>query len=543
MYLKKIMIGFILIYNSLNLSAQTRNPVYHIPENEYQFSVSLPFTQPDGKLKASTNYLWIPSNCKQVKAIIISSQNVLEQWLNEHPLLRKVCKENSIAILWSCPGFFIDIKEKSKQVNGKNIQTILDSLAIISGYQEIARIPWISFGHSGTNNLVRELVTNYPGKILTAFTMKGGPGLGNDNRIPVMCSAGEYFEWNQQNEDLIHPLDTIKNYQSVLKERKEKNQPLTYFFDPNTGHFDCSEPLVKLIAGYIDAAVKARIARYNDTMMIPIDLNKGWIAGLPLPGGRLIQPKMYKDAVGDEKNCPWYFNKQQAEDAITLANVNFKRKPQIAGFTKMDESAAGFFKGIVWPIPYTTGEDGVTFTLQPAFLKVIPDTFRFAGTHLGKGKNLPNVVLLCGNAMHIKKNIFKITPERSFKAGATYFVIRTEGDMEFRTCIEPGQLTVTSNDKGLQQTINFNAIKDVTLKDKSIKLIATASSAMPVSFFVKSGPAKIKGDVLIFSKIPPKTKYPIKVTVTAYQWGRNSNPQVQTAPFIEQSFYIQNLLK
>ena len=58
-----------------------------------------------------------------VKATRMTSQNVLEQWLNEHPLIRMLCKENDIAIFCSCPGLFIDIKGKSKRVNGRNFQT------------------------------------------------------------------------------------------------------------------------------------------------------------------------------------------------------------------------------------------------------------------------------------------------------------------------------------------------------------------------------------------------------------------------------------
>lgn len=550
---KKLLAAFIYLCSVMQLMAQKSMPVYHTPENEYQFSVSLPFMQLNGKEKQSTTYLWIPNECKKVRAIIISSQNVLEQWLNEHPLIRKVCRENDVAILWSCPGFFIDIKEKDKQVNGKNIQTILDSFAAISGYKELARVPWISVGHSGTNNLVSELVYHYPNKILTAFKMKGGPGfdisttsflMKGENgfsvnySIPVMCNAGEYFEWTQEKEDLVHPIDTIKNYIGLMSERKRKQQPLSYFFDPNTGHFECSEGLTKLVANYIGAAVKARLREDNDTLLIPVDLNNGWIAGLPLPGGKLVQPKLYKDAVGDEKNCPWYFNKQQALDAIALASVDFKRKPQIAGFANLDGTVAPINKGIAWPIPFETGDDGVTFTLKPVFWKTIPDTFKFAGTALGKSNNQPNVILLCGNVKHITGNTFRLAPERNYKASATYFTVRTEGDNAYRTSVEPGSINLTPNDKGLKQTVDFVELKNVSASTKKIAMRATATSNMPVSFFVKAGPAFIKNNELIFTKIPPSTRFPIKVTVVAYQWGRSKEPQVQTAPYVERIFYI-----
>ncbi len=531
----KAFIGLFFIYQCTQLKAQ--NSLYHAIENEYQFHTTVHFKNSKDESKTATAYLWIPEDCKKVKAVIITAQNVLEQWLVEHPLIRAACKKTNIAIVWGCPSFFVDGKTHYPEKNIPTIQRILDSLAFVSGYEEIQKVPWFPIGHSGTNNMVSMLIDSVPHKILAAIKMKGGPGF-NSSSIPVLCNAGEYFEWNQHKEDLINPKDNIPNYQSILKERASKQNPLTYFFDPNTGHFDCGEQLTKRIADYIAEVCKARLVNDNDTLLQAIDLNKGWVAGLPLPGATKVEPKLYKDAVGDEKNLPWYFTKQQALDAIQLAAVNFKRKPQIAAFANDKNEPAGFTRGIVWPIPFTTADDGVTFTLNTVFLKNIPDTFLLAGTPLQHGKATPNVFLLCGNAKHIAGNTFKLTPERNFKASATYFVIRQEGDDEFRTCIEPGQLTVVPNDKGLQQQINFTTIANVNTTKNAIQLNANSNANMPVSFFIKSGPAKIENNQLVFTKIPPKTKFPIKVTVVAYQWGRNTAPQIQTAQPVEQIFYI-----
>ena len=56
---------------------------------------------------------------------------------------------------------------------------------------------------------------------------------------------------------------------------------------------------------------------------------------------------------------------------------------------------------------------------------------------------------------------------------------------------------------------------------------------------MKYGPAEIDKNQLHFTSIPPKTKYPVKVVVVAYQWGRNIAPYIQSATPIEQTFYIQ----
>ncbi len=504
----------------------------------YQFSSSVTLPLKDGKKKQTTAYLWLPPKSTVIKGVIITSQNVLEQWLVEHQAIRQVCEKQHLAILWSCPGFFADSKQADKSYNVQAITTLLDTLSILSGYTELKNIPWLPIGHSGTNVLVRDLLTTHASKIITAITMKGGPGFLSDSTVPVMCTAGEYFEWNQHKENLVHPFDTIQNYQSVLKDRMQKKQPLSYFFDPNTGHFDCSEALTKAIAQYIDAIMPLRLNKAG--LLQPIDKSKGWIVGLPLPGGKPMPPKPYKTALNNELQYPWYASKQQAELAYNLANVNFKRKPQIAAFTQTDgKTPAGFYKGIVWPIPFETEDDGITFSLQPTFLKAIPDTFLHAGTKLEHNQHLPQIEVLCGNVRQISPYRFQIAPERSYKAGSTYLIIRQQGDSVFRTCIEPGQLVVEPNLVGDRQQIQFDSIPNVSLqKKRTIPLTAHATSGLPVKFFVKSGPAYVQNNQLHIAEIPIKAPFPIKVTVVAYQWGRKKIPQIQTAPFVERIFFI-----
>jgi len=538
----KIIIIFFLSVFLYGNTGKTQNnqsiSYYHETDNEYQFMTTLTIKDASESSKLITAYLWVPPSCKKVSGVVILSQNVLEQWLAEHVVFRAACAQSNLAIMWSCPGFFIDGKKSYAERNVTNLQQMLTDLANISGYAEISRVPWLPIGHSGTNNMVRQLMNTKPGRILAAVTMKGGPGFGDNTSIPVMCSAGEYFEWNQSKEDLIHPIKSVPNYISVLKERKEKGDPLSYFFDPNTGHFDCSETLTRCVAEFIVAASKGRLSDKNDTLLNPINLNSGWIAGLPLPGAEHIVPKPFKDAVGEERNCPWYFNKAAAVTAEHMASINWSRKTQIAGFALPDGKPAGFTKGIVWPIPFNTNEDGITFTLNTTLLKAIPDTFMFGGTKIDHGKASPKVILLCGNAKPVSGNTFQITPERSYKNSATYFLVKQEGDAEYRGSVEPGQLVIQPNDTGESQQLSFDSIPSIKLSTKNILLHAVSTSGMPVSFFVKSGPVTIRNNHLSVNKIPPRTKFPILVTVVAYQWGRNKSPAIKTAKQVERSFQI-----
>jgi len=75
---------------------------------------------------------------------------------------------------------------------------------------------------------------------------------------------------------------------------------------------------------------------------------------------------------------------------------------------------------------------------------------------------------------------------------------------------------------------------------KSVTIKATASSGLPVGFFVREGPAEIAGDRIRFTGIPPRAKFPVKVTVCAYQFGRaGAEPRFKSAEPVFREFLIQ----
>ena len=58
------------------------------------------------------------------------------------------------------------------------------------------------------------------------------------------------------------------------------------------------------------------------------------------------------------------------------------------------------------------------------------------------------------------------------------------------------------------------------MKQKSVELRATSDAGLPVSYFVREGPGVIEGSTLRLTPIPPRAKFPIILTVVAWQWGR-----------------------
>ena len=80
-------------------------------------------------------------------------------------------------------------------------------------------------------------------------------------------------------------------------------------------------------------------------------------------------------------------------------------------------------------------------------------------------------------------------------------------------------MTLPSNTSGKPQTITFPAIGDVSADAWEVGLAATSDAGLRVRYFVREGPAEVEGATLKLTAIPPRAKFPVKVTVVAWQLG------------------------
>ena len=125
------------------------------------------------------------------------------------------------------------------------------------------------------------------------------------------------------------------------------------------------------------------------------------------------------------------------------------------------------------------------------------------------------------------------------RTGGICLMASVKQDHKYRSAVQQVEIRIPyRNKEGIPQRIIFPKLSDVKASVKKISLNGTADSGLPVYYYVKEGPAEIKGDKLVLTKIPPRAKFPVKVTVVAWQYGRSGEPKVQTAEAVEQSFYI-----
>lgn len=527
---------------------------------------------PDGSKTGARAYLWVPEECRKLRGLLILCSNVPEQMLAGHEEIRKVCRENGLGIVW-CPQSFMNFKRfgAEKRIADTEavafLQQLLDGLAATSGYPEVATLPWIPIGESGHLLMADALVEKAPGRAIAGIWLKNNHLPPHDRTTPALVIFGTAQEWAQDKADtnrnttfLDRWSSNASGYGSVLKERQaHPDWPLTYAIDGQSGHFDCSEKIVGMVARYIDNVTKARLPKDGGTNLITLDLTKGFLAEIPAPGHAATPPMAWNEATN--RALPWFFDKESAEEAQALGSIDWKAKSQLPAFADTNGTVMPFiFNGIssisinCQPKPYTnaatgnvtnapvviTEPDGITFHLRGVLLEKVPETFvgAGAGEKLEKAPGEPVVEWMSGSIEALGNGTFRIAPDRNWPNSPLYLAVRQPGTANVRGVVQPAGVGKEFNTEGTPQKITFDPIPDVKAGTESITLKATSDSGLPVRFFVDAGPAIIQGDKLLFTRIPANAKLPLTVTVGAWQFGRWNEPKIKRADIVKQSFRI-----
>jgi hypothetical protein len=516
------------------------SPVNHV----YQFMQAGTCSAWDnGTTSSAKAYLWVPDHCKKLRGLLVLSPNVPEQKLAGDPAIRAACAANDLGIVFvngllhfapAKPGGKKPLDEVD--VTAAFLQQLLDGLAKTSGYDEVATVPWLVMGESTNLILVNALLKTRPDRCFAAMWIKNPSNFAAGNlETPGLCAWGTSFEWGQNNSDIRSQWNNVdKVYQGILDGRKKTpNWPISFLVDGSSGHFECSDRLTKYFARYIDAAAKARLT--EDGRIKPLDLTKGFVADMPVPGheGQPVKPATESDAL------PWFFDEACAREAQSFAEINWKAETQVPAFLDETGKPRPFnFNGIMdIKEGISTEVDGVTFTMRGVMLDKIPENFANAGEPLAHTTGEPEAEWVSGPFVQLGDGKFRLALDRLGGSNG-YLALRKGGSDSIRSVVQPAHIEIKPNQEGQPQRITFPAIPNQKAGIASLKLNAVSDSGMPVSYYVNQGPARIVGDTLVMTPIPPRTKFPLKVSVVAWQWGRSTAPAVKTAPMLERSFYL-----
>ena len=509
---------------------------------EWQFSArDVHYDNATGTARTIDAFLWIPPGCEHVRGVLLAQQGVVEQQVMESTPMRQAAESSGAAIVFLTPGMEIDLgAERSIATLNK----VMAALAQSSGYAEIATAPWLPFGHSTNGVWALRLGAAAPGRAIAVISFKGQLPLPELAAVPVLTTHGEYYEW-------MKPGDRNVNRQSGLPGlikglsgvRRRFHGPHALLIDPDHSHFDCQEALTRFLALYVSKSFAFRLPKVpGSDLLQPAKPEDGWLTDQSFPRPVHVKTAPAITYEGEASDASWYFDQELAQAAERLQVPGEGRTDQMTTF--LDASGAALPlspRGLIEPLTPEFEDDGITFTVRPGFFAGVPSPLLHEGEPLSHSPTPPQAIKLNGHFAALGANRFRMEPDFTWPhIGGGYYVLAVHpGDARFRAAVQPGLLPpFEKNTTGLAQRITFPPVSDCAAGTPWVDLAATSDSGLPVSYYVRQGPAHFEGSRLIFSPLPPRSRFPVQVTVVAWQWGRRREPQVRTAEFVERTFAI-----
>lgn len=484
-------------------------------------------------------YLWIPERCEQVKGVVFTQNNMIEEGIMEHPGFRKTMRELGLAQVWINPSFTVTF-DFHKDAPA-DFQYIMEKLAGISGYKELATAPVIPMGHSALASFPWNFAAWNPDRTLALISIHGdapqtnltGSGRPNPNwesrnidGVPALFVMGEFEWW----EDRIAPAYAyIKNHPGSI---------ITLFADAGHGHFDYSDDLVDYVSLFIRKAVENRLSGGN-VLLNPISPQSGW-----------LMDKWRKDSLPQAKSAPfvefdgerqtasWVFDEEMARRTEDFYAEARGKKEQYIGISQEGEILQPKETHANYQLSFKPLEDGMSFGVNMFFA----DSTRM--NPVSRHASTPLLIdRITGPVQKINDTTFRISFGRlgfnnSKRSNDIWLLAHNKGDGQYKSTVQQMQLRFPLfNTEGKSQQINFPAIDDQKEDIKSLRLKATSNAGVLVQYYVKEGPAYVDANRLCFTPIPPKTKFPVKITVVAWQYGKAGH--LKSADPVARSFYLK----
>lgn len=519
----------------------------HAPAAEWQFSVPVPPLR-DRTNEQSRAFLWIPPNCERVRGVVFGHHNMEEESILEHPAFRKALTELGFAEVWVAPGF--DAYFRFDQGAGEKFDAMMTALGEQSGYTELASAPLVPVGHSAAASVPWIMAVWKPARVIAGVSFSGQwpyvwdpknmPHMEGRNldTVPGIVTSGEY-EW----ADEVMPRG--------LKIRAEHPRlPLSGVGCPADGHFEATDEKIELLALYVKKAVQYRLPKdvpgKGPAPLNPIDPTKtGWLAERYVtdknPSAPAAPVGQFK---GDPAQAFWYFDGELAR-SVEAFQQRHRGRPALLGYVQDGQIVPqknGTHQQVT--LKFLPQEDGVTFRLTGAFLDTVPEgrptrwTRKGAGEPIDQPQGGPPIVIsrITGPVQQLSADTWRLAFNRASFLGdrrgnEAWFVAIWPGDGTFKRAVQQAMMQIPRrNAEGKPQTIDFPKPENQKRGTGTVKLKATSDSGLPVRYFVREGPAEVKGDDTVeLLPLPPRARFPVKVTIGAYQWGRTAAPQVQSA--------------
>ena len=500
-------------------------------------------------------YLWIPPKCERVRGVIVGQQVILEKNFMEDPKIREVAAKENLALIFIVP-ICIGYDEFDPKAGGEaKFNRILADLASVSGYEEIATAPFLTVGHSGGGIFAYNAAYWRPKRCFGVIGLHCAPmhppsylEKASLDGVPVVDVSGQYESWVGPETPAEHHWRWVRGTLLELRAINKKSL-VSELVEPGIGHFGWTDGLADYLALFIKKAAEARLPEQpseagSEPGLKELDMRKGWLTDCTL----LQQPRYpaapYDQYTGDPTMAFWHFDEEMARATEAYMAKDRGKKTQVVTFLQDGKPLASTW---IQELKLQPEPDGKTYRISADFARETPPELSFpkkqALDHAATPIQFRLIGGWCGGGEQTGPDTFRIRPDRfSFnKFGGDGMMVMAfhPGDQEFCYHEQPAGIKYPLEMKeGSAQTIDFPQISDRKEGFNPFELKANASSGLPVDFCVIDGPVELRDGKLVQTEIPPRTKFPVSVTIAASQWGKGTDPKFKAAKTIFQTFRI-----
>ena len=297
------------------------------PSDKY-YTVDYSPSDKSGELQISVTYtLWVPREAKTIRGVILHQHGAGILASEQGAAAATDLHWQALAKKWDCallgsqyrvlndatdltPGgseLWFDPRHGSDQV----FQNALDKFAKQTNHPEIAKVPWVLWGHSGGGIWSDVMSCLHPDRVV-AIWLRSGSATSFLNRsefrqpeipkavyqIPIMGNAGIKEQGRGAYDGTL----------AKFHEYRSKGAPIGFAPDPRTGH-ECGDARYLAIP-YLDACMALRLPDKNssDQSLKPINMDDAWFGSLT---DSVAVPA--KEYTGDLVNAVWLPNQKVAK--------------------------------------------------------------------------------------------------------------------------------------------------------------------------------------------------------------------------------------